>query len=119
VLYSEKKKKLQNGSRSSYFATEVIRPVRPGVRLTSGAHNQISIFCQTIAGVLMCGALSDERTVCNLLVIIAVGLRQSSHSRVQVLQNSRPYFTVSFETPQPGKPGPHIYIPQEQVGPVT
>jgi hypothetical protein len=30
----------------------------------------------------------------------------------------RPYFTVSFETLPPGGPGPHIYIPQKQGGPV-
>jgi hypothetical protein len=36
-----------------------------------------------------------------------------------VLQDSWPYFTVSdSRLPQPGGPGLHIYIPQEQVGPV-
>jgi hypothetical protein len=29
---------------------------------SSGAHDQIFIFCLTIAGLLMCGTLSDERT---------------------------------------------------------
>jgi hypothetical protein len=37
---------------------------------------------------------------------------------VEVPQNSRPDFTVSFETPQLWGPGPHIYIPWEQGGPV-
>jgi hypothetical protein len=49
---------------------------------------------------------------------IASGPCQSSHSWVEVPQNSRPYFTVSFETHQPEGPGPCIYIPQEQGGPV-
>jgi hypothetical protein len=43
---------------------------------------------------------------------------QSSHSWVEVPQNSRPYFTVWSETPQPGGPGSRIYVPQEQGGPV-
>jgi hypothetical protein len=43
---------------------------------------------------------------------------QSSDFWVEVPQNSRPYFTVSFETPQLQGPGSHIYMPQEQVGPV-
>jgi hypothetical protein len=33
-----------------------------GVGLPSGAHDQIFVFCLTIAGFLMWGALSDERT---------------------------------------------------------
>jgi hypothetical protein len=40
---------------------------------------------------------------------IAVGPRQRSHSQVRV-PDSRP--------PQTGGPGLHIYIPQEQGGPV-
>jgi hypothetical protein len=33
---------------------------------------------------------------------------------------ARPYFTFSdSRLSQPGEPGPHIYIPQEQGGPVT
>jgi hypothetical protein len=50
-------------------------------------------YCQTITGLLMCGALSDERTI--LSFTIAAGSRQRSHSRVRVPLNSRPYFTVS------------------------
>jgi hypothetical protein len=41
----------------------------------------------------MWGSLSDERT--SLLLTIAAGPRQRSHSRVRVLWDSRPYFTVS------------------------
>jgi hypothetical protein len=36
-------------------------PVCLGVRLPSGAHDQIFVFCLTVAGFLMWGALSDER----------------------------------------------------------
>jgi hypothetical protein len=38
--------------------------------------------CQTIAGLLIRGALSDERT--GLSVKVAAGPRQRSHSRVRV-----------------------------------
>jgi hypothetical protein len=45
------------------------------------------------------------------------GLRQCSHSRVWVPQDSWPYFTVSdARLPQPEGPGPHIYISQKNCG---
>jgi hypothetical protein len=50
-------------------------------------------ICSTVAGLLMWGALSDERT--GLSFTIAAGPRQRSHSRVRVPWDSRPYFTVS------------------------
>jgi hypothetical protein len=40
----------------------VSRPVCLGAGLPSGAHDQIFVFFLTIAGFLMCGTLSDERT---------------------------------------------------------
>jgi hypothetical protein len=73
-------------------------------------------YCQTVAGLLMWGALSDVRM--GLLFTSAAGHRQRSHSQVRVLRNLWPYFTVSnSRLPQPGGPGPCIYIPQEQGGP--
>jgi hypothetical protein len=50
-------------------------------------------YCQTVAGLLIWGALSDERT--GLSFTIATGPRQRSHSRDRVSWDSRPYFTVS------------------------
>jgi hypothetical protein len=50
-------------------------------------------YCQTVAGLLMWGALSDERT--GLPFTIAVGPRQGSHFRVRVPWGSWPYFTIS------------------------
>jgi hypothetical protein len=45
--------------------------------------------------------------------------RQRSHSRVRVPPGSWPYFAVSHSRLiHPGRPGPRIYIPQEQGGPV-
>jgi hypothetical protein len=61
--------------------------------------------------------LSDERM--DLLFTIAAGPLQHSHSQVLVPRDPRPNFTVLNSTlPQPGGPGPRIYIPEEQGGPV-
>jgi hypothetical protein len=49
-------------------------------------------YCQTFAGLLIWGVLSDERT--DLSFAIATGSGQRSHSRVRVPWDSRPYFTV-------------------------
>jgi hypothetical protein len=49
-------------------------------------------YCQTVAPLLMWGALSDERT--GLSFTIAAGL-QRSHSRVPVPLDSWPYITLS------------------------
>jgi hypothetical protein len=49
-------------------------------------------YCQTVTGLLMWGALSDERTG---LSFTTAGPRQRSHSRARVPWDSRPYFTVS------------------------
>jgi hypothetical protein len=55
----------------------------------------------------------------NLSYTIAASPRQRSHSWVRVPQDSWPHFTVSdSKLPQPGGPGPCIYIPHEQGGPV-
>jgi hypothetical protein len=50
-------------------------------------------YCLTVAGLLIWGALSHERT--GLSYVIATGPRQRCHFRVRVPWNSRPYFTVS------------------------
>jgi hypothetical protein len=54
--------------RSCYFSEvevnllpTVSQPVCLGVGLPSGAHDQIFVFCLTIAGFLMWSTLSDER----------------------------------------------------------
>jgi hypothetical protein len=54
-----------------------------------------------------------------LLFTIAAGPRQRSNSRVRVPRDSWPCLTVSnLRLPQPAGSGPHIYIPQQQGGPV-
>jgi hypothetical protein len=51
---------------------------------------------------------------------IAAGPRQRSHSKVRLPWDSWPYFTaLDSRLPQPGGPGPRIYILTEQGGPIT
>jgi hypothetical protein len=50
-------------------------------------------YCQTVAVLLMWGALSEERT--GLSFTVPAFPHQRSHSRVRVPWDSRPYFTVS------------------------
>jgi hypothetical protein len=50
-------------------------------------------YCQTVAALLMWGALSNEKT--GLSFTIAAGSRQCGHSWVQVPWDSRPHFTLS------------------------
>jgi hypothetical protein len=50
-------------------------------------------YCQTAAGLLTWGALSDEKT--GLTLTIVAGPRQRSHSWVRVPRDSQPHFTVS------------------------
>jgi hypothetical protein len=60
-------------------------------------------YCQTVAGLLMWGACSDEGT--GLSFTIAGTPRQRSHFRVRVPRDSWPYFTVSaLGLPEPGGP---------------
>jgi hypothetical protein len=52
----------------------------------------------------------------DLSITIAADPRQHNHSRVRVLRDSWPYFTVSDSRyPQSGGPDLRIYIPQEHV----
>jgi hypothetical protein len=75
-------------------------------------------YCQTVSGLLIRGAFSDERT--DLCFTTAAGHRQRSQPEVRVPRDSWQYFTVSdSRLPQPGRPGPRIYIPHEQGCPIT
>jgi hypothetical protein len=66
--------------------------------------------------IVLCNILSDERI--GLSFTIAAGPRQRIHSQVRVPQDSS-HFTVSdSRLPQPGEPGPGIYIRQEQGRPL-
>jgi hypothetical protein len=64
-------------SLSLILRPTVSRPVCLAIKHPSGAYDQLFYYCQSIAGVLMWGAISDERT--GLSFIITAGLRQHSH----------------------------------------
>jgi hypothetical protein len=70
----------------------VSRSVCLGIKCLYGANDQI-LYCQTVAALLLWGALSDEMTV--LSFKIAADPRQCSHSRVRVPWDSRPYVCCS------------------------
>jgi hypothetical protein len=66
--------------------------------------------------IILCNILSDE-WMCLSFTIPLAGPHQRSHSQVRVPRNWLPHFTVSDpRVRQPGAPGFHIYIAQEQGG---
>jgi hypothetical protein len=71
----------------------VSRPFCLGIKAPSWGLRPDFYYCQTVSNLLLWGALSDKRT--GLPFTISAGPRQSSHSRVRVPWDSRPYFTVS------------------------
>jgi hypothetical protein len=97
----------------SYFTTGGLPPISSSWRQAPWDSRPASIFQLN-----PCNILSNER-IC-LPFTIAAGPRQHSHAQVWVPRDSWPHFTVSdSRLPQPGGPGPRIYIPQEKDGPVT
>jgi hypothetical protein len=93
----------------------VSRPVCLGVRHPSGTRDQFFLLLEISFRELqfyyfVAPSLTRGR-VCNLLTI-ASGPCQSSHTWVEVPQNSRPYFTASSETPPTCKARfPYLYLP--------
>jgi hypothetical protein len=84
--------------------------------LVSGSHLKpmaIFLLCVWRMRVSWCGAPSLSRGwVCNLLVQLLLGLSRAVTLGVEVSQNSRPYFTVSFETPPTWRDRPpYLYPP--------
>jgi hypothetical protein len=64
----------------------VARPVCLGIKRPPGDYVQIFITVKTVAGLLIWGALSDERS--SLSFTLAAGPRQRSHSWVRVPRDS-------------------------------
>jgi hypothetical protein len=81
----------------------ISRPVCLGVKHPSGAQDY-----QTVASLLMWDTLSDESS--GLSFAIAAGPSPAGLKTIFTVSGSR--------LPQPGGPGPRIYIRQEQRGPV-
>jgi hypothetical protein len=77
-------------------------------------HDQYFFPSEHLRSQLLCNILPDERM--GQSFIFAAGRRQRSHSQVRVPRDSWPYFTISdWRLPQPGGPGPRIYIPRKSV----
>jgi hypothetical protein len=96
----------------------VRRSVCHGVRLLSGAHDQIFSVWQL--SVSWCGAPSlSRRWVCNLLIQLLLGLARATTLGYKSCRTYDHILLVShMRLLQPGGPDPRIYIPQEQGGPV-
>jgi hypothetical protein len=56
--------------------------------------------------------------VCNLLLQLLLGLARAVTFRSKSCRTHGRILLSHFKLPQPGGPGPHIFIPQEQDGPV-
>jgi hypothetical protein len=99
----------------------VSRPVRPGVRHPSGTRNQfyflLEIFFRQLRVCYFLAPTLTRGRVCNLLLLLfpASAVPLGSESR-----GTQDHILLSqfLRPPQPGGPGPRIYIPQEQGGPV-
>jgi hypothetical protein len=87
--------------------------------LASSTHLELTtrFILLSVAGLLMWGALSDDRK--GLPFTIVAGPRQRSHSRVRVPRDSWPYFTVS-DSRLPNLEGqvPVFISPRNRVAPL-
>jgi hypothetical protein len=74
----------------------VSRPICLGIKHQSGAYDNIFITVKTVAGLLMWGALSDDRT--GLSFTIAAGPSQRSHSGPRPVGLATIFYCLRFET---------------------
>jgi hypothetical protein len=70
-------------------------PVCLGIKHPSRGLQPDFNYCQKVEGLLIWGALSDERT--GLSFMIAAGPHQRSHSWVRVLWDSQPYLRLPLD----------------------
>jgi hypothetical protein len=89
----------------------VSRPVCLGFGFPSEAQDQVFVFYLTVAGFLMWGALSDERMCLTLLVQLLLGLARAVALGFKSCRTHYHILLSHLRLPQPGGPGPRIYIP--------
>jgi hypothetical protein len=107
------------GPSQCYFTTGGLLPISLSWRQAlRDSRSAIFFFpAEHFRSSSLCNIVCDERT--GLSFKIVAGPRQCSHSQVPVQWDSLPYYIVSDSgLPQPVEPGPRIYIPQEQGGPI-
>jgi hypothetical protein len=108
------------GSKTTSKLCYVRRSVGQSVLVSSihlGTKTRFLLLSDNCGFVDVGRSLSDERT--DLSFTIAACPRQRSHSWVRVPRHYDHILLPQIrDSPQPGGPGSHIYIPQEQVGPI-
>jgi hypothetical protein len=99
----------------------VSRLVRLGVRRPSGTRDKF-VFLLEISfrqlRLLFCSALSEERTGLLFTVQLLLGLARAVTLGSKSRRTHGHILLSHLRLPQPGGPGPRIYIPQEQCGPI-
>jgi hypothetical protein len=93
----------------------VNRPVCHGVKSHLGPKTRFLLLSDSCRFVEV-GPLSDERM--GLWFRIAAVSSQHSHPQARVPRDPWPYFVSDSILPEQGGPGPRIYIPQEESGPI-
>jgi hypothetical protein len=100
----------------------VSRPVCLGVRRPSGTCDQIFFLLEiSFRQLRVCYFVAPSltrRRVCNILVQLLLGLARAVTIGSKSRRTHGHILLSHLRLPQPGRPGPRIYIPQEQVGPV-
>jgi hypothetical protein len=99
------------------------RPVCPGVRRPSGTRDQffflLEIFCRQLRDCYFVAPSLTRGRVCNLQYNCSWALPAFSVTLGSKSRRTHGHTLVShLRLPQPGGPGPRIYIPLEQGGPV-
>jgi hypothetical protein len=100
----------------------VSRPVCLGVRRPSGTRDQFYFLVEiSFRQLRVCYFVEPSLTrgrVCNLLVKLLLGLARAVTLGSKSRRTQDHILLSHLRLPQPGGPDPHIYIPQEQGGPV-
>jgi hypothetical protein len=105
----------------SYFTTDGLQPVTSSSRRAPWDPRPIYFFNLTLRGYSPC-VTSSLMSGWNCRLQLLLAQLQRSHSRVRVPRESWSHCASTVadsRLPEPGGPGPRIYIPQEQGGPVT